>query len=389
MGHALDQTEIFEVARRLLAHVEKGTTDCDPRGPLRVPASTYTDAALFAQERRDLFGEGVHPICHSGDLPNPGDYLTHELLGLPIVAIRGSDGVARAFVNTCTHRAARLLDGRGETGPGIVCPYHAWRFDCQGKLAQVNAATKFGSIDRDRYGLRELPCEERHGFLFVAPGGGSLDLGRHLGDLEAQLAFFDLAQCVPVASERFEVRANWKLSLDTFSEGYHFTTLHRNTLARATLGNVMTYDRFGSRGEHHRLGYPSKSLTDLAHKPSSEWGDPYEHFGFVYFVFPNVSMLISARYVDVFRIYPGPSVGEQTTLYDLYARAPLPGEAERTEALEYFRFTYDVVEREDFWVTEQEQRNLESGAVASLTFGCNEPALINLHEVFSRSSVVG
>ena len=207
----MDRSEIFSVARRLLHHLEQGTTDSDTRGPLRVPAATYTDAAAFETERREIFGRAPQLLCMSRDLPEAGDYLTHDLLGVPIVAIRGRDGRARTFVNACTHRAARLVEDRGNLGTGAVCPYHAWRFDLEGKLAAVNAQATFGPVDRNLHGLRELPSVERHGFLFASLGPEP-DLDAHLGDLGAQLAFFELDRCEPVARGRFEVRANWKLS---------------------------------------------------------------------------------------------------------------------------------------------------------------------------------
>jgi phenylpropionate dioxygenase-like ring-hydroxylating dioxygenase large terminal subunit len=352
---------------------------------MRVPASTYTDPALHERERREIFATTPQLLCLSADLSQPGDYATHDALGVPILAVRGADGCVRTFINACTHRAARLVDGQGSCRTGFSCPYHGWHFDTQGQLVGIHAESTFGGIERSQYSLRELPSIERHGLVFVSPLSDlPFTLEDHLGSVEEQLSSFGLADCEPVASGAYQVHANWKLSLDTFSEGYHFSTLHQDTLAKATFGNLSTFDRFGHNGEHHRLAYPARTLAGLASKPESEWGDPYQHFGFVYFLHPNVSMLISAPYVDVFRIYPGATPGEQTTLYSLYARAPLADEAAREEALAYFRFTYDVVEREDFHVTESEQRNLESGAVDELTFGRNEPALINLHHNFHR-----
>lgn len=378
--------DIADVTRRLLHHIKSGTTDSDDRGPLTVPAATYTDPALFERERREIFGRTPQLLCFGSDISNTGDYLTHDALGIPLLAVRGRDGRARVFVNACSHRATRLVDGCGSSAVGFTCPYHAWRFDTQGALAAINAEATFGSVDRSRYGLLEIPSAECHGLLFANPAPDqNCDAEKHLGDLEEQLAFFALAASEPVEMKSLTVRANWKLSLDTFSEGYHFATLHRDTLARMTLSNITTYDRFGPHGEHHRLGYPAKTLAGLVGKPECEWGDTYEHFGFVYFIHPNVSMLISSRYVDVFRVYPGKTPGEQTTLYSIYARGSLADAAARQEALEYFQFTCDVVEREDFWVTEREQRNLESGLVESLTFGRNEPALIQLHYNFRRA----
>ena len=382
----MKRSEIFEVAERLLEHIRRGTTDSDSRGPIRVPATTYTDPYIFKRERESIFGRAPQLVCLSGDVPAPGDYVTMDDLGPGLLILRDEESRVRCFLNACTHRGARLVEGRGKLQDSLICPYHGWAFRLNGALDAVAYSASFGNVAASDHALREIPCRESEGLVFSAPRQGvNFNLEAHLGTLAAELKSFDLSECVPVKSGTFDVQANWKLSLDTFSEGYHFPVLHRETLGEVTLGNVMTYDRFGGQGEHHRLGYPGRSILELANVERKDWGDPYEHFGCVYFVYPNVSMLVSAQYVDVFRIYPGNAVNRQRTCYSLYTRKPLEDDEARAAALDYFDYTYRVVETEDFWVSECAQRNLDTGAIDEITLGCNEPALINLHEVMRRA----
>ncbi|MGE4652586.1 MAG: SRPBCC family protein [Myxococcota bacterium] len=382
----LKRSEVFEIADRLLEHIRNGTTDSDERGPIRVPATTYTDPGLFEREREGIFANAPQLVCLSGDIPEPGDYVTLDDLGLGLLILRDEERRVRSFLNACTHRGARLAEGRGQLKDGLICPYHGWAFRLDGSLDAVAHAASFGNVAASDHALRELPCGESGGLVFSAPRPeADFDLEAHMGTLAEELDDFDLSQCVPVKSGLFDVEANWKLCLDTFSEGYHFPVLHRDSLSQMTIGNVMTYDRFGERGEHHRLGYPARTIIELGQRKRNDWGDPYEHFGCVYFIYPNVSMLVSGQYVDLFRIYPGHSVNRQRTHYSLYARKPLKNGEGRAAALDYFDYNYHVVEKEDFWVSECAQRNLDTGALAEITFGRNEPALINLHEVMRRA----
>ena len=382
----MKRIEVFELADRLLTHIRNGTTDSDARGPIRVPATTYTDPLLFQRELKAIFESSPQLACLSADIPEPGDYVTLDELGMGLIVLRDRQRRARCFLNACTHRGARLVEGRGRLGDALICPYHGWAFRLDGGLDAVAYETSFGNVDAADHALREVTCGESEGLVFTAPRPeASFDLESHLGSLATELTDFDLSSCVPVKSGTFDVKANWKLCLDTFSEGYHFPVLHRDTLGEMTIGNVMTYDRFGNDGEHHRLGYPARTITELAERDQKDWGDPYQHFGCVYFVYPNVSMLVSAHYVDVFRIYPRDSVNRQRTLYSLYARKPLEDDESRAAALDYFDYTYEVVEKEDFWVSECAQRNLDSGALSVITLGRNEPALINLHDLMRRA----
>jgi len=377
--------DLHAIARQLIDHAQGGTTASDDRGPYRVPSSTYLDPELFRLERTQIFSRAPQLICLSGEIENPGDYIAFDALPVPILVLRDELGQARAFLNSCRHRGAPVASGRGSGAKGFTCPYHAWRFGLSGELLAVNAGETFGPVAREELGLIELPCHEAAGLVFASP---SLDapfrLEESLGDLFPELAGYHLERAELVRSGEFQVNANWKLSLDSFSEGYHFSSLHRDTLGLMTLSNVMTYDRFGPGGQHHRLGYPSKSILELAGEPESEWA-PERHLGFVYFIYPNVSMLVAADTVEIFRVYPGEEVGRQKTLYHLYRRTSVSTPEERRLAEEQFDYVYRVVETEDFAITAQEQRAIESGQLPYLNFGRNEPALIGLHECLRRA----
>ncbi len=361
-------------------YMQTGTTAIDPEGPVRQPVSTYTDPEQWQREKELIFGRTPALICFSCDVPEPGDYRTHDDLGIPIFVIRGEDGRVRAFHNACSHRAGRMLEGSGRVKRSIVCPYHAWAYDLAGGLSGVHKGDTVGPIDPACYGLKSLPCEEKFGFVYVSPDlDAELSVDEHLGSLATDFASWNLGQGECVKSGSFEIRSNWKLALDTFCEGYHFQPLHPGTIGSVSVTNCSTYDRFGADGEHHRLGFPAKTMEALVGRPESEWGDPMAYCNFVYMIFPNIVLMVSAGTYEFFQVYPGDRVNEHVTRYSLYSRTPIASEKERDSKEQHFDFVYGVVENDDYRMSAAVQKNFDSGRVAYTTFGQNEPALIHLH----------
>ncbi|MEE2703385.1 MAG: SRPBCC family protein [Myxococcota bacterium] len=383
----MERKELIAVARRMLHYAETGTTASHPDGPRRNPISTYTDPEQFDLEKRRIFGRAPQLVCFSSDLAEPGDYVTLDELGTPTVVVRDRERRVHAFLNACAHRGARLVEGRGSVGARFVCPYHAWSYELSGKLARINQAATFGEVDPDCYGLIRLPCEEKYGFVYVAPApdaGFSID--EHLGELGPQLGGWDLGSATAVKTGEWRLRTNWKLALDTFCEGYHFAPLHSKTVGGFSLTNCMTYDQYGREGEHHRIGFPSKSILGLRDLPEAEWPDPLEHFAFVHYLYPNISLLVSPDAVEFFQLYPGERVDEHVTRYSLYMRKGIDSEERRKEAEAHFDFIYHVVDTEDYWVSANVQKNFNAGLRTHTTFGRNEPSLINMHRSFRRKA---
>src|SRR5207253_9734036 len=124
-------------------------------------------------ERATLFARARLLAGLSADIPEAGDYLTLSGAGAPVVIVRGHDGVARAMVNTCRHRGARLVEGRGQARRCIVCPYHSWTYDLAGRLTpQPGAGARCSGLDRRDHGLRPVPEAEGRGLPLVGPSAG-------------------------------------------------------------------------------------------------------------------------------------------------------------------------------------------------------------------------
>jgi phenylpropionate dioxygenase-like ring-hydroxylating dioxygenase large terminal subunit len=201
-----------------------------------LPVGRYTELAHWQDEQAALFARWPIVAAHSSELP-VGSALPFDALGVPIVLTRAADARARAFFNVCRHRGMALMVS-AETGPAtakackaLVCPYHAWTYELDGRLRHRLHAQTFDGIDPATLNLIELPCDESGGLVFVqrTPGPAFCATSFLLG-LDAHLDWLGLPQMTVFRKVDRVYRANWKLTVDAFLEGYHIRVLHRDTI---------------------------------------------------------------------------------------------------------------------------------------------------------------
>ena len=143
-------------------------------------------------------------------------------------------------LHVCLHRQAQVVTGRG-SAKRFSCPYHAWTYDNTGKLVGLPGREGFPQSTVQSDGLTELPAAEFAGFLWLAldplDTGATLDVAAHLGELADELDSWGIGRWSPLGEKVLDFPINWKLAVDTFTENYHFATVHRQTfatIARAT-----------------------------------------------------------------------------------------------------------------------------------------------------------
>src|SRR5262245_53443384 len=163
----MNRQEELAVGRRLLGHIDGRTTDL-AETMFRNRVLAYSCRERAALERNRLFRDRPIFMGLSTRLAKPGDYLTEDVAGMPVLMTRGADGEVRAFANICRHRGAPVAQGCG-SARAFVCPYHGWTYDLAGKLPGTTDKAGFAGIDLATHGLVRLPAGERHGMLFVRP----------------------------------------------------------------------------------------------------------------------------------------------------------------------------------------------------------------------------
>jgi phenylpropionate dioxygenase-like ring-hydroxylating dioxygenase large terminal subunit len=367
------------LVRRLLDHIENHTTDMAD-GVLEVPADAYTSRAHYEKELAALFDDYPLVFCLSGALPRPGTYWTVDICGTPVLLTRDAQGQVRAMANVCRHRGVRVVDGAGEARR-LTCPFHAWVYDLEGKLVGVPVADGFEGMCREDKGLVQLPVAEGYGLVVGRLHPGTpVDVDEYLGPgLSDELAALDFAGWEPYSDPHVHhVNANWKVTLDTFRENYHFDHLHRNTLREYAYGGVLTFDSFGP---HLRNCSAIRSIDALRSLPEEQWGDVMPYFSYQYQLFPNTALTFDVRHIELWQILP---VDEKTSevVHTAYLRPGLSDE-ERAKAVDMAPWICEtVVDGEDFWVAGRTEPGIRTGLLDNVVFGRNEPAPQHLHSGF-------
>jgi nitrite reductase/ring-hydroxylating ferredoxin subunit len=298
---------------------------------------------------------------------------------VPVLAVRQADATVRVFLNACRHRGSLLC------GPGLgrarhfTCPYHAWSYDRGGALVGVPGRESFGDLDAGEHGLRELSSAERAGFVFaVLTPGARLDLDAWLGDYTPVLEKLGLAD-MHLYAEREVIGPNWKVAYDGYVDAYHLDKLHRGTLGREFMGNVMAADAWGP---HQRLAFPKRSLAALRGVPEESWPQPAGGaIGVVHTVFPHVSVAGGGDVPTlVSQLLPGPTADRSRTIQIHLTPEPLTSDAARSEMDAIVDFLLRVVRDEDYATGLGIQSTLAGGANESFLFGRNEPC----NQIFHR-----
>jgi Rieske 2Fe-2S family protein len=204
-----------------------------------LPGSAYTDATVFAREQELIFERMWTCAVRSADLAAAGDFRTATVGRENILLVRGHDGAVRAFFNVCRHRGAVLCDvDSGSVRRTLRCPYHAWSYDLDGRLAAAPNLATMPDIDRREFGLRPVHTREWLGYVWVCPADDPPSFEddvvgavvTRLGDV-ASIDRYGLADLAVAHRVTYDVRANWKLVIENFMECYHCSTIHPELVA--------------------------------------------------------------------------------------------------------------------------------------------------------------
>lgn len=336
----------------------------------QIPVSRYSDPAIFDLELKSAFRHYPMIAGHASHVQAPGSYLLSEWDNFPYVIVRDREGQLRAFLNACRHRGARLVSGQESCLQAMVCPFHGWSYALDGQLKGVPKSYDFPRMDKKQFGLVELPVLERAGLVWVHPTpGASFDLAQSLGFVSDDLDHFGLDELVCYRKTSTIKKANWKLLINTYLEGYHVPYLHRYTLASAFRNGVIAHRQHGG---HIRLAAARSNFPEML-KMAPEKRRILDFASIYYLLFPHAFFIMHPDYVSINAFHP---LAPDRTLWThemLYRLADFPGQAGQQALAKRFSYTNDnVFDAEDFAVTEGIQRGLDSGANAFHTLGLEE-----------------
>jgi len=359
-----------------------------------LPNLAYTDPAFALLERDGVLARTWTCIGTASAIPDPGDAKPVELVGLPLMSVRGRDGKVRVFHNVCSHRGHRLIAQPCKSLTALRCPYHSWAYDFEGRLratpsvggARKNSAEGF---DKSQHGLHEVRCAVWLDQIFIDLSGDAPAFEDHIASLSARWAEFDLSLIRhggPDSSLRFDIGCNWKLAIENYCEAYHLPWIHPGLNAYSRLEdhyNIVAdglYAGQGSTAYKPRIAESGPALPRFPNLPP-KWDEGAEYIA----LFPNLLLGLHGDHFYAVRLEP---LGPDRTLehFEIYyvGDAPLSPEFAGVRAAN--AESWRTVFAEDVGVVEEMQRGRASPAFQGGVFTpVFEPPTHCFHRWMARS----
>jgi len=345
----------------------------------QLPRETYTDAAWFERERRELFDQSWVFAATINELTNSGDFVTVRFMDHALFVVRDKADQLQAFHNICRHRCSEVLEGCGNTGSSIVCPYHRWTYSLDGSLRGVtNEASLFQDIDRGSLGLHPASVGEYRGTVFVNPSPNPRDsFGDWIANMDdhAWPHRFDDGSMTYAGQIVYEMHCNWKVFYENAIDGYHLGYLHDQTLGKVypdrnvwdLVGRNHVWYSTERDGQRNASTILSAELAD-GFGAERLHGDNDASYPGVVMLFPLTILSPSAWGFYVSILEPkGPDLTYMRTLswtpggsggrFDVAGDTATPI---RLVDLEQHPLESGNFQLEDMWIVEKVQRNLRS-----------------------------
>jgi len=382
MGSPQTETLWQTMFERLLEGAASGAgARCD-QTEAHLQAAVYHDAGRHQAEVAQLFRR--LPVClgHVDQLPEPGSMLARNIVGMPLLLVRGATGGIGVFLNACRHRGASLLqeDAVACRQSSLTCRYHGWTYDLDGALVALPRREAFPTLDRAVRGLRRLPCAVRHGLIWAVLDPtlpDAPDMAAWLGLLDGELAALDVENHRFFRQHAVRRSANWKLMIDAFLEVYHVRRLHSATIGAFFADAIAVSDHFGP---HQRMLVAREELAEeLRAMPPAEWS-PQQHATLVHLIFPNSIVVYHPDYISHIGVFPT-SPGESLFVHTmLIPEAPRDAKAQAHWDRSFDLIDGQVFNGEDLFICEQIQAGLTSTFEEDFVLGQFEGNVRRFHE---------
>lgn len=290
----------------------------DPTSPLEqawtIPAPWYTSEDIYELERQTVFARSWQLAGRVDQVSEPGQYVTSEIAGEPIVVVRGSDNELRGFFNVCRHHAAAVMTEAAGKVNNLRCPYHGWTYSLEGELKGTPDFTGVCDFDRAKNGLKSVDVALWENWVFVRveeDGGQQVSLESFLGkDLSNQIRPLEVSSLHWMERRHDSFDCNWKVFVDNYLDGgYHVPYLHKG------LDSVLDYSNYTiENGERFCLqSSPLVSAGAEAETGAVRQGDR----ALYYWVYPNFMINWYNGVMDTNLVIPQ-GVDKTDVIFDFY-----------------------------------------------------------------------
>jgi choline monooxygenase len=316
------------------------------------PAAWYVDPRILELEQAGTFASHWQYACRLDQVREPGQYVTFELAGEPLLVVRGRDGVLRGFFNVCRHHAAAVLTEPAGCVKRLTCPYHGWTYTLEGALKAAPAFEDVRDFDPADHGLVPVATAVWENWVFVRLAQDGPTLEEFLGsELVAQVAGLGLSGLHWFDRRHYVFDCNWKVFVDNYLDGgYHVPYLHKG------LGSVLDYNRYTiENGRHHCL--QSSPMTSRGAEQATGAVRKGER-ALYYWIYPNFMFNWYEGVMDTNLVYPL-GVDRTEVIFDFWFADV------SEEALAFNRASVEIANRvqdEDEGICRSVQRGLRSRA---------------------------
>jgi Rieske 2Fe-2S family protein len=320
----------------------------------------FVSPEVFAEEQDGIFSKQWILVGHHNQIVEPGDYFVTEVASESLIIVRDKGGEVHGFYNVCRHRGTRLREDRNGHLSAIQCPYHAWTYALDGRLIGAPHMDQVPGFDKADYSLHAVNLGLWEGFIFVNLSESPAPLEEWFAPLNGKFSHWNLRRLRSAKRIGYDVKANWKLMFENYSECYHCPGVH------PALSKVSPYDSAeNDLTEGPFLGGIMKinkgaGLTMSGKACALPVGD-VENLQevFYYSIFPNMLLSLHPEYVMVHQLWP--KSRERTLILcdwffhpDAFNRSDFKPE----DAIEF----WDMVNRQDWHVCELSQQGISSRA---------------------------
>jgi Rieske 2Fe-2S family protein len=353
--------------------------------PFRKTVETFTAGAktlaqryfvapeVFVEEQGRIFSKQWVLVGHQSQIEKAGDYFVSEVApssdagvtGLgpeSLIIIRDKDDKVRGFYNVCRHRGTRLKEDACGHASLIQCPYHAWTYGLDGRLIGAPHMDEVPGFDKADYSLHAVNLGLWEGFIFVNLADKPIPLEEWFAPLAGKFSHWNLSILRSAKRIEYDVRANWKLIFENYSECYHCPGVH------PALSKLTPYDAAeNDLSEGSFLGgfmpiTRGRSLTMSGNACSLPVGNvkAEDHARvFYYSIFPNMLLSMHPEYVMVHQIWPK-SPERTLILCDWFFHPEAFGREnfKPEDAIEF----WDMTNQQDWHICELSQKGIGSRA---------------------------
>ena len=257
----------------------------------------------MAAELERIFARDWICVGRASSLKKPGDYITYDLAGQPIIVLRDNEGEIRAMSNVCLHRMSTLLTGSGRRKV-IVCPYHAWTYNLDGTLRGASYMTKNECFHREDMRLPQIRSELWQGWIFITLNAQAEPVADRLAGLAAEIAPFGMEAYTELFRETHVWNTNWKVLAENFMESYHLPACHA-----ATIGGVSSIDAADmpegapAYNIHFITKDPSFTLS-VAHPTNTTLQGEWRLKTAVFAIYPSLMITLTPGYFWYLSLHP-------------------------------------------------------------------------------------